>query len=177
MTQLEFSQFMHQYEKLVFTICYQLIKDYHEAQNLTQETFLSAYTHIDSCDAEHYKPWLARIATNKAKDYLKSAYVRKVRLEEEDESGTSVMERGEQVAGAPQVGIIEETETKEAVEAIKAHVLALKEPYLQVSVMFFLESQDVESISKVLNRPKKTVQTQIYRAKQMLKEAIKEGKR
>lgn len=177
MTQLEFGQFMRQYEKLVFTICYQLIKDYHEAQNLTQETFLSAYTHIDSCDSEHYKPWLARIATNKAKDYLKSAYVRRVRLEEEDESGTSVMEMGQQVVGTAPMGVIEETENKEAVEAIKSHVFALKEPYLQVSVMFFLESQDVESISRILNRPKKTVQTQIYRAKQMLKEAIREGER
>ena len=48
MTQREFSQFVTQYEKLVFTICYQFVKDYHEAQNLSQETFLSAYRHIDS---------------------------------------------------------------------------------------------------------------------------------
>ena len=31
MTQREFSQFVTQYEKLVFTICYQFVKDYHEA--------------------------------------------------------------------------------------------------------------------------------------------------
>ena len=36
----EFEKVVRQYEKLVFTVCYQLVRDYHEAQNLTQETFL-----------------------------------------------------------------------------------------------------------------------------------------
>ena len=74
----QFEAIVKQYEKLVFTVCYQLVKDYHEAQNLTQETFLSAYKHIDSYHGDNYKPWLVRIAANKAKDYLKSAYFRKV---------------------------------------------------------------------------------------------------
>ena len=85
MTQREFSQFVTQYEKLVFTICYQFVKDYHEAQNLSQETFLSAYRHIDSYQGDNYKPWIARIATNKAKDYLNSAYSRRVMLASSEE--------------------------------------------------------------------------------------------
>ena len=56
MTQREFSQFVTKYEKLVFTICYQFVKDYHEAQNLSQETFLSAYRHIDTYQGDNYKP-------------------------------------------------------------------------------------------------------------------------
>lgn len=72
---------MIQYEKLVFTVCYQLVHDYHESQNLTQETFLAAYRHIDTYQGENYKPWLIRIASNKAKDYLKSAYARRVQLD------------------------------------------------------------------------------------------------
>ena len=86
MTQREFSQFVTQYEKLVFTICYQFVKDYHEAQNLSQETFLSAYRHIDSYQGDNYKPWIARIATNKAKDYLNSAYSRRVMLASSEET-------------------------------------------------------------------------------------------
>lgn len=78
MNNREFEALVRQYEKLVFTVCYQLVKDYGEAQNLTQETFLSAYQHIDDCLNGNYKPWLIRIASNKAKDFLKSAYHRKV---------------------------------------------------------------------------------------------------
>ncbi len=44
MTTEQWQKSIEQYEKLIFTICYQMVHDYHEAQNLTQETFLSAYT-------------------------------------------------------------------------------------------------------------------------------------
>ena len=78
MNNREFENLVRKYEKLVFTVCYQLVQDYGEAQNLTQETFLSAYRHIDRCQEGEYKPWLIRIASNKAKDFLKSAYHRRV---------------------------------------------------------------------------------------------------
>ena len=78
MTNESFSEFVGQYEKLVFTVCFQMVRDYQEAQNLAQETFLAAYRSIDRCPPEHYKPWICRIAANKAKDHLKSAYARRV---------------------------------------------------------------------------------------------------
>ncbi len=69
---------MQQYEKMVYSICCRLVQNEHTAQDLAQETFLSAYLHSESCPAENEKAWLARIAVNKAKDYLKSAYNRRV---------------------------------------------------------------------------------------------------
>ena len=66
------------YTHLVYTICYQMVRDHGEAENLAQETFLSAYPHRDAAPPRKLKPWLARIATNKAKDYLKSAWARRV---------------------------------------------------------------------------------------------------
>ena len=59
------------------------MQDYHEAQNLAQETFVSAFTHIDSVSEQNLRAWLARIATNKAKDFLKSAYNKRVTLSED----------------------------------------------------------------------------------------------
>ena len=44
MTNEKFKALVEQHERLVFTICYQLVQDYHEAQNLAQETFVSAFT-------------------------------------------------------------------------------------------------------------------------------------
>ncbi len=167
MTNDKFRVIVEQYEKLVFTICYQFVKDYQEAQNLTQETFLSAYTHIDSCSAQSYKPWLARIAANKAKDFLKSAYQRKVQLhtEEDEESNViSLMPRPEQVYL-----------DKEGVEEIKEKVYSLKEPYLKVSVLFFLEEKTIDEVARIVDRPPKTVKTQVYRARGLLQKMIKEG--
>ncbi|RPF48469.1 RNA polymerase sigma-70 factor (ECF subfamily) [Hydrogenoanaerobacterium saccharovorans] len=164
MTNEEFEQLIERYEKLVFTICYQMVRDFHEAQNLAQDTFFSAYQHIDSCPAESYKPWLARIATNKAKDYLKSAYMRRVIVSDDEKFSNIPAENS-----PDEIYIESETE-----QNIRDKIEALKEPYLKVSTMYFIEDKNVEEISKLLGRPKKTVQTQIYRAKNLLQQLIKE---
>ena len=66
MRESEFEELMKQYQNLVFTVCYQLVEDYQEAQNLTQETFLAAYRFVDNCEGKHIRPWLCRVAANKA---------------------------------------------------------------------------------------------------------------
>ena len=131
MKEREFRSIIEKYEKLIFTICFQFVKDYQEAQNLTQETFISAYTHIDSCNIETIKPWLSRIATNKAKDYLKSAYNRRVVLGNDDSEEVSAVS----ILPLPETLVL----AKEGVENIKEYILNMKEPYYKVSVMYFLE--------------------------------------
>ena len=70
MTNAQFAGLVEQYQRLVYTVCYQLVQDHQLAEDLTQDTFVSAFTHMDSCPPEHYKPWLARIATNKARSFV-----------------------------------------------------------------------------------------------------------
>lgn len=164
MTNDEYKLIVEKYQKLIFTICYQLVKDYQEAENLTQETFISAYKNIDKCNLNELKPWLARIATNKAKDYLKSAYIRKVRLNDEYDENIVSSET------PPELIYIQNEKEK----FIKDKIKSLKEPYLNVSVLYFIEERNIDEISKLLNRPKKTVQTQISRAKLILQKILKE---
>ena len=51
-------------------------------------------------------------------------------------------------------------------------IRSLREPYLQVSVLYLLEQKPVEEIAKQLGRPPKTVHTQLYRAKQLLQKQL-----
>ncbi|WP_367924140.1 RNA polymerase sigma factor [uncultured Ruthenibacterium sp.] len=163
----QFTQMVQQYERLVYTICYQFTKDHQLAQDLAQETFLAAYSHRNDCPADNYKPWLARIAANKAKDYLKSAYHRRVQATEDDAMGTMALPPG---SGPEDVTI-----AKDSALRIEQEIRALKEPYHMVSVLFFLEENSIDEIAQKLNRPPKTVHTQLYRAKQMLKNSLERG--
>lgn len=167
MTNQEFEQLVVRYEKLVYTICYQMTRNPHTAQDLAQEAFLSAYTHRASCDENSAKPWLCRIATNKAKDYLKSAYHRKVDLTEDDEDVHYSL-----YATPPPEDI---TIDKNQVALIADVIRAMKEPYVRVAVLYFLEEKTVDEISRTLDRPPKTVHTQLYRAKQMLQKSLIQG--
>lgn len=175
MTNEQFGTVVEQYQKLVYTICYQMVRDHFEAQNLCQETFLSAYTHMDRCREEDMKPWLCRIAANKAKDHLKSAYVRRVQLAREDEEG---QEGGPGPAPPDPEGSPDDLYIAgEGAESIREMIRSLHEPYLKVSVLYFLEERTIDEIAQRLGRPRKTVQTQLYRAKLTLQKRIKEGAR
>ena len=61
------------YQDLIFTLCYRMTKDYFSSEDLTQDTFLSAYQNLSKFDRKQEKAWLCRIATNKCLDYLKKA--------------------------------------------------------------------------------------------------------
>ncbi len=153
------------YEKLVFTVCYRLVGNYHDAQNLTQDTFIAAFNHIDEMDGSNIKGWLVRIASNKSKDLLKSAYYRRVSITE-DMTELDIL-REEM---SPERILIE----GETGEIIRQSIDNLPEPYHDVAVLFFLEEASVEAIATRLSRPKKTVQSQLYRAKLKLRDKLKE---
>ena len=156
---------MEAYEKLVFTVCYRLVGNYHDAQNLTQDTFIAAFNHIGEMDGTNIKGWLVRIASNKSKDLLKSAYYRRVSIME-DSSELDIL-REEM---SPERILIE----GETGEIIRQSIVSLPEPYHDVAVLFFLEEISVEAIATRLSRPKKTVQSQLYRAKLKLRDELRE---
>ena len=79
-----FSGLVEQYERLVYTVCFQLVRDAAAAEDLTQESFLSAYLHRTSIPEGYERQWLCRVAANKAKDYLQSAYQRHTLLPGEE---------------------------------------------------------------------------------------------
>ena len=69
------------YQKLIFSVCTRFIEDSAECENIVQDTYLSYFLKINDYkglnDIE-VKNLLCKIALNKCKNYLKSAYVRKV---------------------------------------------------------------------------------------------------
>ena len=156
---------MEAYEKLVFTVCYRLVGNYHDAQNLSQVTFIAAFNHIGEMDGTNIMGWLVRIASNKSKDLLKSAYYRRVSIME-DISELDIL-REEM---SPERILIE----GETGEIIRQSIVSLPEPYHDVAVLFFLEEISVEAIATRLSRPKKTVQSQLYRAKLKLRDELRE---
>ncbi|MCX4321186.1 MAG: RNA polymerase sigma factor, partial [Lachnospiraceae bacterium] len=76
------SRMVDTYQNLVFSVCYKVVGDYFAAEDLAQETFLSAFKNLDTFEGANEKAWLCRIATNKGIDYLRSSGRRAVPTED-----------------------------------------------------------------------------------------------
>ena len=160
---------VQKYQALVYTVCHQLVPDVQEAQDLTQETFLAAWRAIDRCPPGFEKQWLARIAANKAKDYLRSAWVRKMNT-----PGDEVLA----LEGAPP-GMQPEQQVLEALgeEELTGMILNLREPYCTPCRLVLLEQHTMAEAARLCGRPPKTVEAQVYRAKKMLAQQILQNDR
>ena len=133
MTTLEFNALVRQYQGLVYTVCHQLVPDEGDAQDLAQETFLAAWRAIDRCPPGYEKQWLARIASNKAKDYLRSAWVRRVNT-----PGDDILA----LEGAPP-GSDPEQQVLDAMseETLTGKILGMREPYRTPCRLMLLEGR------------------------------------
>ena len=162
----QFEQSFLQYERLVYTICFQMVQDHAQAEDLTQETFLAAWIHRDRCTPGAEKAWLCRIATNRAKDYLKSAYRRRVNPEEIFETRDCMQLQEKELS------VEEAWESKEAAQGIERRIKGLRSPYREVGALYFLGSYTVPEIARMLQRPDKTVHTQLFRARALLRKGL-----
>lgn len=160
----DFALLVEQYNKLIFTVCYRFINDYQYAENLTQDTFLMAYKTIDNFIGDNYKAWLIKIAANKCKDYLKSSYIKRVDVKQDEDM----------VGISDSINVQLELERSESVTMIKQACESLDEPYRNVAIMHYIEEKSFSEISILLDVPVKTIQTQTYRARDKLRKMLKE---
>ena len=160
-TKESFSRLVEQYERLGYTICFQLVRSAAAAEDLTQETFLSAYLHRNTMPAGYERQWLGRIAANKAKDYLQSAWNRRAVLPGDEGIPPGLAPPAEEVA-------LERAGTQD----IRAAIAELKEPYRPVCRLCLLEEKSPEEAALALGRPVKTIHTQLSRGKRLLRERL-----
>lgn len=161
MTKEHFSDLMVRYERLVYTICFQLVRDPAAAEDLTQETFLSAYLHRDAIPPGYERQWLGRIAANKAKDHLQSAWSRRTVLPGDEEMPPGLAPPAEEVALR-----------RSGAEEIRRAIEQMKEPYRPVCRLCLLEERSPEEAALALGRPVKTIHTQLARGKRLLREQL-----
>lgn len=160
----QFNSYVDEYKNLVYTICFSFVKNNFDAEDLAQETFISAYKHMESFDNRNPKSWLATIAANKCRDFLKSPARRIITVDTDDLSYIS--DHHDSVEA--------EVERKSEDENIMRLCKLLKEPYQSVAISYYCLDKSINEISLENSENPKTVATRLYRAKNFLKTIIKE---
>ena len=68
-----FESVYKQVSKLVFSVCYGIVKSDSIASELTQDTFVTVWAHSGEYRGGSYKNWILTIAKNKSLNYLEKA--------------------------------------------------------------------------------------------------------
>ncbi|WP_373897317.1 RNA polymerase sigma factor [Haloimpatiens sp. FM7315] len=161
---LQFEDYVKQYKRLVITICLSFTKNYFDAEDLAQQTFIAAYKNYEKFDGNNFKAWITTIAANKCKDYLKSRVRGVVNLSKEEFDG--IEDQGD---------LPEETVLKNSSnEKVYKICSKLKEPYRTVSISYFCKDIKLSHLANQTGKSIKTLETQLYRSKKLLKDLWKE---
>ncbi len=147
------------YYKPMYSVCMRLINQADEAEDVMQEAFLNAFRNIDTYRGEvSFGAWLKRIVINRSLDHLKK---KKLKLEE-------INDKTAQIADY-------QMEMKEVnVEVIKNTIQQLPDGYRVVLSLFLIEGYDHEEISQILGITNSNSRTQFLRAKNKLRELLKD---
>lgn len=143
-----------------------MCSDYFEAQDLAQDTFLAAYKNLAFFDGQYERAWLTKIAVNKCMDYQKHSARRSVPVEDIYFSDSSA-------AGSLPQSQYQSPESEFLEEEVKNRLYQccqlLKSPYREVATDYFYHELPIQEIARATGKNLKTLQTQVYRAKGMLR--------
>lgn len=158
------TRLVNQYQNLIFSICLKITGDYFAAEDLTQETFLSAYKHWEEFDGQAEKAWICRIAGNKSIDYCREAARRQVPTLKEDMPPEALVQKEEP---------LRQTMNREILRELEKSCKSLSPPYDQIALQHFLQNKPAKEIAEQSGVGLNTVKTQIYRAKEMLRKSFR----
>jgi len=154
------------YYKAMYNAALRMLNDTAEAEDVMQESFLSAFQKIEHYRGEvEFGAWLKKIVVNRCLDVIKT---RKALIS--IESVGEVAEEGQEV----QESRFEVQDLD--VDTVKRAILELPEGYRIVLSLFLLEGYDHDEISQILDITNSTSRTQYHRAKKKLHERISELK-
>ena len=153
------------YQNLIYSICYKIARDYFDAEDLAQETFISAYKHLSTFDRQYEKAWLCRIATNKCLDFIKRADRQSIPTEDDYFLGQPNKD------ASPEESVLE----FEIRRQLSLRCNNLKSPYREVALDYFYRELSAIEIATNTGKNLKTVQTQIYRARALLQKTYRKG--
>jgi len=139
-----------------------------EAEDILQEVFIKTYQNLNGFDLNlKFSTWVYRITYNQVISFFRKNKKHTTNLTDKDSEALIL-------------NIADELNLKQAVaqkidaKLIREAISDLDSKYRDVLVLKFLEDKDYNEISDIIKKPVATVGTLINRAKNKIKEALKQ---
>lgn len=171
-----FNVFVRLYQDKVFSLVYRMLGSRTEAEDLSQEVFITVFKSIDSFRGDsRLSTWLYRVAVNHTKNRVKflDRRGRKGQRDIDDSPEAEVSRGGPVTARVDRPD--ERTEGNELEGKIRVALNALDEDHRELIVLRDLEGLSYEEIVTITGLPDGTVKSRLHRARAALRDAIERG--
>ncbi len=150
----------------VYSYSYYRIGNHHDAEDLTEQTFLQAYRHFERAqresDGRPLRPWLIRIAHNLAANYYRDRS-RKPQTHLEDAAILSAPHDTEELV-----------EGRQELQHVLEGVAQLPDDRREALIMRFALGMDNREIARALDRTEGATKVLIHRAIKQLEKGLEE---
>jgi RNA polymerase sigma-70 factor (ECF subfamily) len=156
-----FTRLYRMHYELVFRYCSRRLFDRHAAEDVTSTVFFKVMNTLETFqgDADGFRKWLYRIASNAVNDHLRTAQKRAEAIR--------AAALNHQAADGP------DRDRGELTLAVKQALLELKPKYQTVITLHFFEKVKLIDIADMLGRNPATIRSQLSRALGKLRKKLK----
>lgn len=156
--QITAEEAIDRYADMVYRLALLRVKNQTDAEDIFQEVFIRLVKHIYKLQSwDHVKAWLITVTTNCAKKHFEQYWNKNVSCMEETQE-IQVVETG--------------YESAEGDGTVLTAVKSLPEKYRIAIHLFYFEELSVTEIAKATKQKESTVKSQLFRAREMLKEML-----
>jgi RNA polymerase sigma factor (sigma-70 family) len=165
-----YSEIIDRYSSKVYSTAYSYTHSQEEAKDLVQEILIKTYNNLKSFKADSkFSTWLYRVAVNTCIDWSRKRKSKAVMTVMSFED-TDIFEIITTDAEGPEELLLRQ----ENVEVVRNAVGDLPEIYKTVLILYYFEELQVQEICNILDVPRKTIETRLYRAKKILKSILRQ---
>ena len=165
-----FEELVRQFSRYVYTTAFFILRDTHEAEDVSQEVFVKVYLSIKGFRGlSSFKTWIRKLTVNTCIDKLRlhsKTKDKKVSLEKITEEYEVVFTRYNQ-------SLEKSFFNKETVKEVLKIVVSLDESYRIPLILRDLQDYSYREISDLIGKPIGTVKTNIHRARKIIKDKLK----
>lgn len=153
---------IRQYGNDVLRTAYMYVKDVHTAEDIFQDVFIKVNQKLSTFEGNaSIKTWIIRITINTCKDYLKSAWNRRV---------VPMMDyREDSIVSESDYDEVEKQDTK---DLIMKEVLSLPSKYKDIVLCVYYQQMSLTEAASALGLAEGTVKSRLSRARKRLKSAL-----
>jgi len=165
-----FSELINRYQNKVYSTAYSYTRDYEEAKDLTQEIFIKIYNNLTGFqNKSQFSTYLYRVAVNRCIDWTRKKRPKTISiLLCQDDEKADIYDFVADYESNPEEILLR----RENSDLIRQEVNKLPEIYSTVMIMYYFQDFSPQEISDILKVPRKTIDTRLFRARNLIKKKL-----